>query len=126
MKIQPDRYDVQNVTAYGDGWLALNGERLTHSVVFGSHGERFSWHCDDLSGLTVPHFERIAALQPEVLLFGSGPVLRFAPTALLRPLITAGIGIETMDSKAACRTYNILAGEGRHVVCAILLSAPQT
>jgi uncharacterized protein len=124
MKIQPDRYDVQNVTAYGPGWLALNGEQIAHSVVFGSRGERFAWHCPTLTALSLAHFEQLAALDPEVVLFGSGALLRFPPTALLQPLIRAGIGLETMDSAAACRTYNILAGEGRHVVCAILLEQP--
>ena len=42
MKLQPDKFDVQSVNAYGEGWLALNGERIEHSVVFGSHGERLS------------------------------------------------------------------------------------
>jgi uncharacterized protein len=43
---------------------------------------------------------------------------------LLRTLMTRRIGIETMDTVAACRTYNILAGEGRHVVAALLIEAP--
>lgn len=123
MKLQPDKFDVQSVNAYGEGWLALNGERIAHSVVFGSQGERFAWDCQALEQLTAAHFERVAALHPEVVIFGSGPRLRFAPASTLRPLIAAGIGIETMDSAAACRTYNILAGEGRHVVGAILVAA---
>ena len=55
--------------------------------------------------------------------FGSGARLRFPAAALLRPLIDAGIGIETMDTAAACRTYNVLLAEGRKVVAALLFVA---
>lgn len=122
MKLQPDRFEVQSVNAYGQGWLALNGERIEHSIVFGSRGERFAWDCDTFEALTAAHFEAIAALRPEVVVFGSGDTLRFLRPSVLRPLIAAGIGVETMDSAAACRTYNILAGEDRHVVGAILIA----
>jgi uncharacterized protein len=59
-------------------------------------------------------------LRPELVVFGSGARLRFPPTALLRSLIDARIGIETMDTAAACRTYNVLASERRAVVAALL------
>jgi len=58
-----------------------------------------------------------------VVIFGSGRRLRFVSPALLRGLIERGIGVETMDTAAACRTYNILAQEGRRVVGALLLEA---
>ena len=56
-----------------------------------------------------------------MVIFGSGAKLRFVSPALLRGLIERGIGVETMDTAAACRTYNILAQEGRRVVAALLL-----
>jgi uncharacterized protein len=58
-----------------------------------------------------------------MVIFGSGQRIRFPQAALLRPLIEQGIGVETMDTPAACRTYNILAGEGRHVIVALLLES---
>ena len=57
------------------------------------------------------------------MLLGSGTRLRFVAPALLRPLIEQRIGVETMDTPAACRTFNILAGEGRRVVAALLIEA---
>ena len=69
------------------------------------------------------HFARIAALEPELVIFGSGARLRFPAPALLRPLIDAGIGVETMDTAAACRTYNVLLAEGRSVVAATAFRA---
>jgi uncharacterized protein len=56
-----------------------------------------------------------------VVIYGSGASLRFPPAALMRPLIEARIGFETMDSGAACRTYNVLATEGRRVLLALLV-----
>jgi uncharacterized protein len=79
----------------------------------------------DAPSLTVTHagpedFARIAELSIEVLIFGSGARIRFAKPALLRPLIEARIGVETMDTPAACRTYNVLLAESRSVVAALL------
>ena len=56
------------------------------------------------------------------MIFGSGARLRFPPAVLLRPLIEAGIGVETMDSAAACRTYNVLLAESRSVIAALLFA----
>jgi uncharacterized protein len=71
--------------------------------------------------LHADHFERLAALQPELVIFGSGSRMRFAPPALLRPLIERRIGVECMDTAAACRTYNVLVSERRSVVAALIL-----
>ena len=125
MKLQPDRLDVQSILAYGAGWVGLgnNGvaEKIDYSVVIGSRGEKFAWQCAHFEHLTVERFGLLADLKPELVIFGSGARLRFAPPAFLRSLMAARIGIETMDTLAACRTYNILAGEGRHVVAALLI-----
>ena len=125
MKLQPDRLDVQSILAYGAGWVGLgnNGvaEKIDYSVVIGSRGEKFAWQCAHFEHLTAERFGLLADLKPELVIFGSGARLRFAPPAFLRSLMAARIGIETMDTLAACRTYNILAGEGRHVVAALLI-----
>jgi uncharacterized protein len=61
------------------------------------------------------------ALKPEVVIYGSGPRLVFPSAALTRVLFERRIGLETMDTAAACRTYNVLASEGRSVVAALIL-----
>jgi uncharacterized protein len=123
MKLQPDRFDTLSINAYGPGWIAVNGEKQHGSFVVSSQGELYAWGCASFAELTPEHFDRLGVHQPELVLFGSGQRLRFAPPALLRGLIERGIGVETMDTMAACRTYNILAGEGRKVVAALLLEA---
>lgn len=130
MKLQPDRLDVQSILGYGPGWVGLgsNGvaEKIEHSIVIGSRGEKFDWDCTRFEHLTAEHFARLAATQPELVIFGSGSRLRFPPPAFLRGLMEHRIGIETMDTLAACRTYNILAGEGRQVLAALLIETEGT
>jgi uncharacterized protein len=127
MKLQPDRLDVQSILAYGDGWVGLgnNGvaEKIDYSVVIGSRGEKMPWDCVRFEDLAPAHFALLADMKPELVIFGSGRRLRFPPPAFLRGLMAQRIGIETMDTLAACRTYNILAGEGRHVVTALLIES---
>ena len=117
--------DVQAVTGYGPGWIALNGEKLQHSLLITSSGERRDWACQRFEDLGPAHFEMLADLSVEMVIFGSGSRLRFPPPAWLAPLMAKRIGLETMDTAAACRTYNILAGEGRPVA-AVLLVEPES
>ncbi|MGZ5272492.1 MAG: Mth938-like domain-containing protein [Ramlibacter sp.] len=124
MKLQPDKFDVQAISGYGPGWVGVGTDRITHSVIVGSRGERIDWALNRFEDLMPEHFARLAELQPEVVIFGSGARIRFPRPAWLRPLVEKGIGLETMDTAAACRTYNILAQEGRHVAVALLLEQP--
>ena len=120
MKFQPDQFSSA-ITGYGAGWIAINGQRIHHSVVLRSSGERANWECAHFDDLSAEHFAPLVESQPELVVFGSGPTLRFPRPAWIRRLAEAGIGVETMDTAAACRTYNILAGEGRRVVAALLV-----
>jgi uncharacterized protein len=122
MKLHADRADGVNlINARTPASVSVNGQTFTHSVLVPANGEVQAWAATSLTELTEAHFAQIAQAKPEVVVFGSGATLRFVSPALLRPLIQARIGIETMDTAAACRTYNILVGEGRRVMAALLL-----
>jgi uncharacterized protein len=123
LKLQPDQSDVQTITGYGPGWVGVGSEKITHNVVIGSHGERLDW-AGSFEELGPQHFELLARLQVEVVIFGSGRKIRFPQPAWLAALSARRIGVETMDTAAACRTYNILAQEGREVAVALLLDGP--
>jgi uncharacterized protein len=123
MKFQPEKTDATLITAYDAGGIHIGVERIEKSLVLGSHGERFDWIAARFEDLTAEHFERLGESKPELIIFGSGAKLRFVHPKLLSSLMQARIGVETMDTPAACRTYNILAGEGRHVVGAFLIEA---
>lgn len=123
MKIQPDAMNAQSITAYGPGWVKVGAERITGSVVVASSGVHFAWNCTSFDKITSAHFEQLAALDTEIVIFGSGNRLRFPPAELSHALIERQIGLETMDSQAACRTYSVLVAEGRNVAVALLLEA---
>ena len=125
MKFQPDRAEGVNIiTRHDAGSIWVGAVAFAHSVLVPSQGEVQAWPVQHLQQLTARHFEQAMALQPELLIFGSGPRLQFVSPALLRCLIQQRIGVETMDTAAACRTYNVLASEGRKVLAALLLQAP--
>ena len=124
MKLHADTPDHLAITGHGDGWIAVNGQRHVSSLVVSSSGSLSPWDCARFEDLSADHFHRLLAIDPappELVIFGSGVRLRFVAPALLRGLLEQRIGVETMDTPAACRTYNILAGEGRRVVAALLL-----
>jgi len=123
MKLQPDKSNSLTINAYGEGWIEVNGQRFDHSLIVSSlpGAAPNAWEIGRFEGLKSEHFETLALSGAELVIFGSGQRLRFPQPAWLRPLIERGIGVETMDTPAACRTYNILASEGRKVVVALLL-----
>ena len=123
MKFQPDRSSAQTIQGYGPGWIGVDADRITHSVLIGSSGLRQAWAPNRFEDLTAEHFAQLAQLDTELIIFGSGARNRFPPPAWLAPLMARRLGLETMDTAAACRTYNILASEGRNVVAALLLES---
>ena len=74
------------------------------------------------AALEPAYLDALLALAPELLVLGTGQRQVFPPAAVMAACLTRGIGIEVMDNAAAARTYNVLAGEGRRVVVALLLA----
>lgn len=121
MKFHPDRSDVQTISGYGPGWLTVGRDKHTSSLLISSDGLLQPWDCSRFEDLTAAHFAQLATLDAELIVFGSGNRLRFVHPSWLQPLMAKRVGLETMDTNAACRTYNVLALEGRKVVAALLL-----
>jgi uncharacterized protein len=109
------------VTGLGPGWVRVGAIEYRESLVLTPDTIVTGWAPAGFEGLTEADFAQLAEGRPDVVLFGSGPTLRFPTPGLTRALIDARIGLEVMDTPAACRTYNILAGEGRRVTAALLL-----
>lgn len=114
---------VNLVNACTTGQIVINGQPWSESVLLPATGDVLPWAVSRHDELSAAHFARIAQAAPELVIFGSGARLRFVNPALLAALMERRIGIETMDTAAACRTYNVLAGEGRNVLAALLLDA---
>ena len=123
MKLQLARPEGWNVfTAYGEGYVAVNAVRYGHSVIVLPNRVIEAWTTADTESLALADFELLAALDAEIVLLGTGATLRFPRPDLLQPFMQARKGFETMDNHAVCRTYNVLAGEGRKVAAALILS----
>ena len=113
--------DTKLFTAHGADYVMVNGERFEHSIVVLAEEVRCDWIVPNFDELSETSFNYFLALKPDVLLFGTGSTQRFPHPRLYRALTNAGIGVEFMDTPAACRTYNILVAEGRRVIAAILI-----
>jgi len=107
-------------TAYGDDYVAVNHEKHEKNLILLPGSVIPAWTTATVNTLSESDMNILLGLDTEIVLLGTGRSLRFPPGALLRPFAPAGIGIEIMDLKAACRTYNILAAEGRKVTAALL------
>lgn len=120
MKLHLARSDGRNaITGYGDGYVEINHQRFERSLVVLPDRVIADWQT-----ATPPGAQCLAALAPldvEILLIGTGDRLQFPSAQALRPLIEARRGFEVMDTRAACRTYNILLAEDRRVAAALVL-----
>lgn len=94
---------------------------LTRSAILSFDKLLDHWPPQHVGELTPSHLTQVLALAPEIVLLGTGKKLEWPPAAVLRPLIDNNIGIEVMDTPAACRTYNILMLEGRRVALALMM-----
>jgi uncharacterized protein len=122
MKLHLDNPNSRNlVTGYGAGYVAINHRHYASSLVLLPDRILESWAVGGFEALAERDFETLRALAPEILLLGTGIRQRFPAPALLRPLFEARIGCEVMDLAAACRTFNILMAEGRHVAAALII-----
>jgi uncharacterized protein len=101
--------------------VLVRGQRWSGAVVLQTRSAPEALPDTAFEQLAEQHFEALLALQPDVVLVGTGVRQRFAHPRLYAALTTAQIGVDFMDTAAACRTYNILAGEDRAVV-ALLFS----
>ena len=121
MKLHLAQAPGQNVfTGYGAGYVVINGTR--HEAHLLVTAERVvPWKVEGFDGLGSAQAGELIALEPEIVILGTGAAHRFPHPDLARTLAAAGIGLEVMDSNAACRTYNILLAEGRGVLAAILI-----
>lgn len=108
-------------TGHGAGFLRLGVIEYRDNLLVTPETITTGWAAGGFDELSETDFAAVAALGPEVALLGTGTTLRFPHPRLMRALTDSGIGLEVMDTPAACRTFNILAAEGRKVAAAVLL-----
>ncbi|NIR58292.1 MAG: Xcc1710-like domain-containing protein [Gammaproteobacteria bacterium] len=123
MKLSFDLDTGRNfIRGYAEGRITVNQDTVVEgSVVVMPDRLVTDWPPETFDALAAEHFEALLELEPEVVLLGTGERQRFPHPTLTRALVERGIGIEVMDTPAACRTYNILMSEERRVAAALIM-----
>jgi uncharacterized protein len=122
VKLHLARNDNQNTfTGYGEGYVMVNAVRYERSLLVLPDRPVADWAVPGVEALREDDLGSLAGLGVEIVLLGTGENLRLLHPRLLQSLAQAGVGIEVMDTHAACRTYNILVAEGRKVAAALIL-----
>ena len=116
----------QTVTGYDDSGVEINAKHYAHSLTVMPETAPRDWDVRRFDDLTEAHFATILADQPDVVILGTGARQRFIHPRLTAALTMRRIGVECMDNHAACRTYNILMGEGRKVTLALIIDTSAT
>ena len=124
MLLTLERPDHEFFLRGADGQVALvNDRRLQRSFVLAPNRLIEDWAVSDVRALTIDDLEPLFALEPELIVLGGGAAQVFPPAATLAACLRRGVGLETMTTSAAARTFNVLAGEGRKVVAGFVLGA---
>jgi uncharacterized protein len=122
MKLHSDNnQQYQTVTGYDASGVEINAQRFDYSLIVMPETPPRPWDVSRFEDLEARHFEQIAADAPDVVILGTGERQRFVHPRLVASLAARHVGVESMDSQAACRTYNVLMGEGRKVTLALII-----
>jgi len=119
--VQEDFSSELLIRGYGDDGIRVGAETYRNSLILTHERIITDWRPQCHADLAAADFEGFTGMQADILLLGTGPVLKFPEPALTAPLLAAGVGVEIMATAAACRTFNILLAEGRPVIAALLL-----
>jgi len=123
MKLQPDASSAPLVRAHAPGWIQIDDQRFTGSVLVSSLPQwpARDWAPRQWQAVDAQALAQLCASGAELVILGTGARLHRPPPSWMAPFAQQRIGLECMDTAAACRTYNILASEGRKVLAALLL-----
>jgi uncharacterized protein len=97
-------------------------QTYTHSIIITPNQLITDWPPQTLAELTAAHLQKISEIKPNILIIGTGAKLTFPALSIYGDLINQGIGVEIMDTSAACRTYNALTAENRIVAAALIIN----
>ncbi len=122
MKLHLNTMDGQHaITGHGEGYVAVNRQEIRQALIVMPAQLINPWPLVDAAKVSLADFEALMDLAPELVVFGSGRVFRFPDARIMAAFSQRRIGFEVMDTPAACRTYNVLMGEGRNVAAALLI-----
>jgi len=109
------------IRSFSPGELLVNDEVITGPVILTPEAIIVDWRPPSIDELSITDFGAALAIEPELILLGTGERQTFPPMTLATAIMRAGIGFETMGTAAACRTFNVLTSEGRRVAAALIV-----
>jgi uncharacterized protein len=115
------RQDIHLIHSHESGALKIGDQVYSNSLIISPTQIMPDWAVTSIEFLTLELLQPALALEPGILLLGTGPAQIFPSPRLMARVMGRGVGLEVMDTAAACRTYNILASENRPVVAAVIL-----
>jgi uncharacterized protein len=120
-KFQREASSEFAISGYTADSVSVAGVEHRHSLRVSHQVPAAPWQVASFAEITATTIAEATQVQPEIVIIGTGKKLRFPPPGALAPLRDARIGFEVMDTAAACRTYNVLLGEGRQVAALLLI-----
>ena len=118
---QDSQQDGYVITAYDNNTIAINGKTFKKSLIVTTTHLHEDWGVTGIELLASDHIDKVLSFKPELIIIGTGDKLIFPAVEIYSAIIEHGIGVDFMDTHAACRTYNILMSEGRDVVAGLIL-----
>jgi len=109
------------IQSYTEDSFTINNECITSNIIISANKLIQNWPPRSIADLAMQHLDAIITLEPEIVLLGTGNSLIFPDQAIISTITSKHIGVETMDTGAACRCFNLLQSDGRNVVAALLL-----
>jgi len=116
---------INQIQAYDANSFMVNGQSISSSLIILPDAVVQDWHREGIASLNPEDFSHFLDFRPELVLLGTGRHQHFPPLSLQEPLVRAQVGFEVMDTGSACRTFNLLAMEGRFVLAALLLNGQE-
>jgi len=121
MKLTDDtRAGINLISSHGPGEIRVGERSIRHSSIVAAD-ELLEWSVQSITSISSADIEPILALKPEIVILGTGLEQRFPDPQIMGAILSRGIGCEVMNTGAACRTYNVLVGEDRRVVAALIV-----
>lgn len=123
MKLEPDFIpdDINTIRAYTNNSIVVSNTTYESSLILTSDTIIDDWSPENISQLEVDDLDQIINMEPELVLLGTGADLQFPPEEILRFLHSRNIGLEIMDTGAACRAFNFMIADGRDVAAALFM-----
>ena len=121
MQLDLEKHSGIFIRSFRPGELRIGDDVIERPVILSPEQIVADWSPAPIAELSIADFDLALATEPEVILFGTGAAQVFPPTELISGILRTGIGFEVMDTRAASRTFNVLASEGRRVVAALIV-----